>query len=564
MRFDRRVGLIGAMAAFACVGGGGVRAAEDRTAGLRAQSGVSAPTIQVYSRETVVDVTVTDKDGKPVRGLTRDDFTISEDGKAQSIRSFKEFDKVGQDASAAPRELPANTYTNVQSESGPLYVLLLDDVNGGGVRARLAAMQYMKSVAPGTRVALIEFASRLTVQQGPTTEPALRPGTVLGSNPINIPPVTGCVRQVLLDWKTLDLLNQLASYLSGIPGKKNLIWLGNGIPDMVWNGCQDWRLPLQQTYDLLENAQVTVYPVDPIGIRAPLAPALTGSPSSYGEQAATQNTDWLAGLAKNHLSMEAVAESTGGQAFYNTNDIAGAIAKAADVGASYYTLSYVPPSVGYDGRYHAISVKVDRPGIHLLYRKGYSDEDPALIEHPPEKLFGFVTRDTRPTFPTADPLAAAMSPTSPPATKILFDVRVEPSTEPVRPTDPEVIGFLEEKLKKEPLTRYEFLYTVPVDQIAFADEPEAVHRGALEFVVVAFDQTGKQVTMAGQTMRMPLSGDEYQQFVQQPFQFMQQIDLPPGAMTVRVGVLDKLSNKVGTVEVPLTVAKGATALKAGK
>jgi hypothetical protein len=54
-----------------------------------------------------------------------------------------------------------------------------------------------------------------------------------------------------------------------------------------------------------------------------------------------------------------------------------------------------------------------------------------------------------------------------------------------------------------------------------------------------------------------MTEEKYAQFVKTPFQFIQQIDLPAGALTLRVGVLDGVSNRVGTVEIPLTVAKGS-------
>jgi hypothetical protein len=50
----------------------------------------TAPTVKVYSRETIVDVTVTDSKGNPVHGLTKENFTVKEDNKPQPIRSFEE------------------------------------------------------------------------------------------------------------------------------------------------------------------------------------------------------------------------------------------------------------------------------------------------------------------------------------------------------------------------------------------------------------------------------------------------------------------------------------------
>src|SRR5689334_14363528 len=44
--------------------------------------------LRVESELVLVNVVVRDKQGKPVTGLTRDDFTLLEDGKAQRVSSF--------------------------------------------------------------------------------------------------------------------------------------------------------------------------------------------------------------------------------------------------------------------------------------------------------------------------------------------------------------------------------------------------------------------------------------------------------------------------------------------
>src|SRR6201999_1919952 len=95
-----------------------------QSAGQKAPGDVT--TLQVYSRETVVDVTVTDDKGLPVHGLKESDFTVSEDGKAQSIRGFKEFGD-GSLNRTLPK-LPPNVYSNLGATpaSGPVNVILLD------------------------------------------------------------------------------------------------------------------------------------------------------------------------------------------------------------------------------------------------------------------------------------------------------------------------------------------------------------------------------------------------------------------------------------------------------
>src|ERR1035438_2726913 len=118
----------------------------------------SAPTIKVSSRETIVDVTVTDAKGQSVQGLRKADFTVEQDGKPQSIRSFQEF--------AAPTvypelvNLPPNIYTNFQPATGPLNILLLDDIYSGDTgQVRLEAAHFIKNIAPGTQVALLAMRS---------------------------------------------------------------------------------------------------------------------------------------------------------------------------------------------------------------------------------------------------------------------------------------------------------------------------------------------------------------------------------------------------------------------
>jgi hypothetical protein len=158
-------------------------------------------------------------------------------------------------------------------------------------------------------------------------------------------------------------------------------------------------------------------------------------------------------------------------------------------------------------------------------------------------------------------MQAALSRSMPTSQQILFDVGVESSTEVVKTTDPQgtILGTLDPvvkvKLKDKPLIRYNFNYAIPARQIAFTDGANGTHNGSLELDIAVYDADAKLVTGLSQTVKMPLSDDKYQQFIQGPFRFSQQIDLPAGQFFVRIGILDRTSNKVGTLEIPLTVTK---------
>jgi hypothetical protein len=147
---------------------------------------------------------------------------------------------------------------------------------------------------------------------------------------------------------------------------------------------------------------------------------------------------------------------------------------------------------------------------------------------------------------------------------------VESSTEVVKTTDPQgtILGTLDPvvkaKLKDKSLTRYDFNNAIPARQIAFTDGPNGTHNGSLELDIAVYDADAKLVTGLSQTVKMPLSDDRYRQFIQGPFRISQQIDLPAGQLFVRIGILDRTSNKVGTLEIPLTVTKGSGMVTAGR
>jgi VWFA-related protein len=536
----------------------------------------TAPTLKVYSRETIVDVTVTDAKGNPVHGLTRDDFTVKEDNKPQPIRSFNEY---GVQSIQPLPKLPPNVYNNLQPQppTGAVNILLLDFVNsasktsvtccGGGAGVGLEdltlatraqrlvkqdAMKYIATMPPGTRVAVLGMSKGLRTLQGFTSNPDLLRAAVdtMELNPDGRADTYEqfCAQTEMRNRMTMEALNQIASDTSSIKGRKNLIWFTVGVPALINPGARpkcvpDYESDLLKTYGLFAAAQITLDPIDARGV--PPIPSYIPPRAIPG---------FLQQVGTEELAMEAWAEETGGAAFYNSNDVAASIVKAVDTGADYYTLSYAPPGQKYDWAHHTIKVEVDKPGLHLVYRKTYDAVDPATIKPTPG-----LTLTTAPPEVHAGNMQAAMSRSMPTSQQILFDVQVEPSTVPPKPDDPPILGTLDPtikaKLKDKALTRYGFQYAIPARQLTFTPGPNGTHKGAIELDLAAYDAGGKLITGLSQTVSMPLSDARYQEFIQGPFRFTQQLDLPPGQLFLRIGVLDPTSNKVGTLEIPLTVSK---------
>jgi VWFA-related protein len=494
-------------------------------------------TLKVYSRETIVDVLVTDAKGTPVRGLKQSDFTVEENGKPQAIRSFAEFDQSPPPPEPAP-ELGPNEFTNAQSlpETGPVNILLLDTLNvrqpADVVHEQQAVEDYLDKMRPGTQIAILLLSpGGLHTLQSFTCEPSLLRRAVQ----THMFDVGSDIEKWTRDWYTVDAIDQIAAYVAKIKGRKNLLWFTPGMPiPLVRDGGYSWSDPtvnggwtspdlgvvyrLMDAYELLSAEQIAVYPVDPRGV---------------------------GGLGMATLRAEEVAEDLGGVAYYNDNDLGSAVASAIDHGTHFYTLSYFPPRQKDDGHFHTIHIAVDLPGLRLIYRKGYNAELPQL------------------RVPTSGPslMKASLEAKLPNATQLLFDVQIEPGTRPASPPNPPVLGSLAHKYRNAPLTRFALLYTFEPSQLGFVDGPGGTRNGSLEFDIAAYNNSRKLVTSLKQTKKLLLDSNQDSQLPDQPLQFSQQLDLPPGAIYLRVGILDHTSNKVGTLEIPLTVPKNRAAPK---
>jgi len=482
-------------------------------------------TLHVTSREVVVDVMVTGKDGQPVYGLQQSDFSIEENGRHQAIRSFREYTASAPIDEPTPPKLPLGVYSNSQATpaSGPVNVILLDALHSGAitmVRSLNSVSAYFSTMPEGTRVAIFWLSeSGLHMMQGFTSDRetlkrALHSTTIeVGSNQ----------ERHTTDWYTIDALNQLAAYLAGIKGRKNLLWVVPGMPvNLLRDGGYGWGAQdmgmvhrLMDVYERFTVEQIAVSPIDPRGVRACLNCNL--------------------GVAQ--LKDEAVAEQTGGEAFYNNNDLKALITKAVDDQSHFYTLSYIPPNQKDDSHYHHIKVQTDQPAVALVYREGYNAERVPTADAPA---------------PGPALLKASMEGNTPARTQLLFEVGVWPT-----PATPAAEPQKAPKIKPNAPVSYEVHFGFPAREIAFLENPDGHLHGSLEFDIAAYDINRKLVAHLSQTVDLPLAPEQFDQFETQPYRLNQHINLPPGPLSLHVGILDSVSSKVGTLEIPVNVRENA-------
>ncbi|MGA1982653.1 MAG: VWA domain-containing protein [Acidobacteriaceae bacterium] len=499
------------------------QAAQDTTTpGAPAPASVDVPdtpiqTLHVTAREVVVDVMVTDAQGNPVHGLQQSSFTIQENGHPQIIDSFQEISSAIPVAEPPAPVLPRGVYTNSQSTpaAGPVDIFLLDALHCNPVtmiHALQAAGGYFASMPRGNKAALFWLSeSGLHMMQGFTSDPATLTRALRSTNFT----VGSDQERHTTDWYTIDALNQIAAYVAGIKGRKNLLWITPGMPvDLMRDGGYGWphgnQPPdmgmvhrLMDIYERFTAEQVAVSPIDPRGV---------------------------VGLGLASLKVEAVAEQTGGEAFYNTNDLKTAIAKAIDDQSHFYTISYVPRNQKDDAHYHTIKVQLDQPKLHLVYREGYNAERVPTADAPA---------------PGPELLKASMQGNTPARTQILFDVGVWPTPS----SDPS------KKPPKSKTVRYEVHFGFPSSQIAFLEDPDGTLNGSLQFEIAAYNTDRKLVAHLSQTVKLPLFAADYDNFLAKPYHLNQQIDLPPGQLSLHVGILDGVSSKVGTLEIPVNVPR---------
>lgn len=547
------------------------------------------PTLKVNAKLTLVDVTASDAKQRPVHGLTKPDFTLKEDNKPQLIKNFEEYGADRPSTEQAPK-LPPDVYSNapaLQASRRAVNILMFDQVSTGisyglqptpeGLKyAKEASLEYLQTMPTGTQVAVMEMGGGgLRLVQGFTTDRDLLLTAVtsityqpaqesrwelsaaemgaFGSPPKLLPLL--CNAMNFQSAQALNALDQAALFVSGIPGRKNLLWFTPGIAWLTGyvpfsqfpliSCTTDYTKQLQQVYGRLASERVALYPIDPRGVliqqwdpRTRQGDPERQAPQGLGDISAKFG---IAAFMDNG-SLDDVAKATGGKAHYN-NDLLGSLREDAATGSDYYALSYIPPLSKYDGKYHTIDVKVDRPGVQLEYRRGYTslDVNGPLLEQ--AKIHGNAA-------PAKNSFQTAMGYGQMPMTQMVFAVKAMPSA---MPSKPGVIGSLNAELKGTPLVRYSFDFDIPRDKITLGEQPDGTRKASFELGVAAYDVQGRVLNSLDEKRSFTLKADAVASFLQKPFVVPVEIDLPPGSVSVRAGVMDLPSEEMGVVEIPLNV-----------
>jgi len=270
------------------------------------------------ARIVVLDVVVTGKGRRPLTGLHKQDFVLTEDGHPQTITYFEEHTSAQPGPTNLP-DLPPNVFTNIPrvKSSDAVMVLVLDSLNtplDDQRFVRVQMLKYLKKLEPGRRVAIFILGTQLRLLQGFTDDPALlvaaineqKNGAGAQISPLQQSTAEAAATQETINGLmqyapdaaanmqqfeaeenaargdqriklTLEAFQQLAQYLGGIPGRKNVAWFSGAFPVAIFpdptlpdrfSAERDDQAEIHKTDALLASAQVAIYPIGAEGVVA--------------------------------------------------------------------------------------------------------------------------------------------------------------------------------------------------------------------------------------------------------------------------------------------------------
>lgn len=501
----------------------------------------------------LVNVVVRDRDGNVVRNLKRDDFSVIEDGKAQTITTFDEEDLPAAVSAPAPSPAPgpvlrtadlrpasgaaAPAPTAADMHGRRLLVLFFDlsSMQPEEIeRAVRSARDYVqKKLTPADMVAVVSLSTALQVQQDFTddreellkvlggvddasaqgfAEGSTSDATSVSDTGADFTPDDSEFNIFSTD-RRLEALQSLAEALSGIQQKKSIIYFSSG---MSRTGT-DNEVQLRSVVDKAIRANVSIYAADMRGLQAvvPGGDATTASVRGTNAFSGRSMSNQFDRTYASQETLSTLAEDTGGRAFFDSNDFAPVFDRVVADTASYYVLGYSSTNDALDGAFRRIQVRVKLPAARIDYRKGYYAG----------KDFAHANRDDR-ELQLQDQILSPISST---------DLDVFLST-----------GYF--RLDKS-------RYYVPVSLVIPGSQVPTTHAGdkdkaTLDILGVVRDADKRPVGRIRDTVKLSAGeGEVGRKMVQYETAF----ELPPGTYTFKAVVRENQDGVVGSYEANLVV-----------
>jgi VWFA-related protein len=514
---------------------------------LAAQGPDRQPPIQESFGEAIdvsvvnLDVFVTDRKGEPVTGLRREDFEIREDGKPVEISNFYAESR-GTAAAPAPAAASASARTAAERPVAQRLrlVVFVDDVNltpANRSRILQSTGRFLHSeLKPGDEVMLVRYDQRLSIRRQFTSDLGLLDSDL--EEILKLPtdvrkyeasfnqavqkisfarlagePVGSLAEGAIMSWAgeesimvqgSLDALDSVVSWLAGVPGRKAVLYVSNGLPlvpglDLytiytraAQSGSAEKRISgmRAQQFDLTtrfrqltshaSRNRVAFYPIE-----------------AYGTRETEGSLFDSTSLANRQDGLRFLAEDTGGRALLNATDVPGALARVSQDLATYYSIGYQPQRGG-DEAEHKITVRVKSKGAQARYRQWYRDK-------PVGEVVAEGTLAVMRFGPEDNPLGAALE--------------IVPG-----------------KMPGETVVRVK----VPISKL-YLEPQDGSRQGRLRLYVVASGEGGTTPVRQTKLVTVQIPAAEAEAGVKRDYTHEISIPLKPGSYALGVGVRDELA-----------------------
>jgi VWFA-related protein len=550
-------------------------------------SGQDQP-IRVKTELIDLRAVITDKRGQPITDLKKEDFELTENGKPQEVSFFSVVKIPGRGEGRQPENSPSNVTPGVPAgttrpaEMIGRTVLLYVDTLHLSTQSLLSVKQSLRKfiderLTDQDLTAIVTSAGSLGVVEQFTRDRRVLRYAVdrLGSRPNardslltpyiagmvdrgdrealqvaraiyiaeehvppNDPSITQMVqmksRQVLAEATymrraTLITLREVVQRLNDLPGQRLLVMVSDGFTLFDAGGGQDTN-DLQSVTSRAVQSGVVIYSIDAKGLQpSALFDASLGNIPNDPRISSYVS----AGERDLENGLNALAKDTGGEAFFNTNDTAGAMGRALDDNQVYYTLGYYPAIVESDKKFRKIVIKIkNHPDYKVRAQRGYL----------PAELAKKAKEEEAKT-PQQRFVNAILAPL--PLTEI--GVTAIPSFVEI-PEDTAQVS-LQIHIDGKTLTYR---------------EENGRYRFEAEILTMIYNSDGKRVDLKSETINGNLTPARMEVAKQTEFEYNRRVQLKPGLYQIRVGVTEPANERTGTaaawIETPDLSKKNKLAL----
>lgn len=549
-----------------------------------------------------IDVVVTDKDGKMVRDLKREDFELFEDGKPQNISYFSR--NSTKSLSAATAAQPA-TGKNEAAGAGPTevvtgrnLVLAIDDLHlspGNLMLAKKSLLKFIdQQIDADDQVALITTSGRLGLYEQFTTErEALRrainrlsPQERSRASQFDTPRITPyqaeriddndpealeiAVQEIVRDMNmqrpqavnlaqskarmlvaenvaattsTLSTIENIIRGLKQLPGRKIMVLVSDGF---LLGSFRDGKyFDVRRITDSATKAGVVIYSLDARGLIAEAGSMDASQPNTtpsqlLGARMRIERT----GIEAQRDGIFALARDTGGTAFFNNNDMNIGLKKVLENTETWYLLAFEPNNSYRDGKFRKLEVRLpQRKDLKIRTRSGYFAPDgKAEIKAIREKEKQSEKDKEKSPEKLAKDQQNAIQAQIRDGISTLFPQRGIPIQMTASFLNLPDLGAMADVSAH-----------LDAKQLKF-DESGGRYRASLEIIGFAFDEAGNVAGSFSDTAGLNLKQETYEKALQNGIAYSKYVKLKPGFYQIRIMAREDGTTQIGSasawIEIP--------------